>query len=447
MKKIFNTMLLLAATLLFSACTYEVDDTFDQSSAERIAAALKKNKQVLTSAENGWIMEYYAATGFGGYNVYVKFTEDDQVTVQNELFDAEESATSHYKLEQSEGVILSFDEYNKYFHYFSDPNGNVSGLGPYYDGTGMNGDLEFRMVSVTDDRIEMTGKKHGSKIVLTKVGEDFDWAAYKAQVEAVEESYSFSQYGFVVDDEMFRAEVSYRCFYVTINAGTEEEQEIGVPYIVKPEGLQFYRTLTLNGKDITGVTFVEDYDRSDIEWPAFNDASIVMVPVTPPLNQQFIEGRWWFTYSRLGEFAQPYWLQVQQILANEKSEDSQGEELYYAYVGQDTGGRFGLGFASRGKQTNKTFGGTICFDYTLEDEDIVTMWHNGKFAEDGKIYYNTVGIKPIAVPFGTGTADKRTFKLETDNSNRPSYITLVDQNDPTNVITVLRAVTTDPFDN
>lgn len=439
MKKILNIMLLLAATALFSACRYEVDDAFDKSSAERASAAIENDFKVLTSVPNGWIMRYYGTTGYGGYNVYAKFNTDNTVTVQSEFFRPDENgdglttATSHFKVEQSAGVILSFDEYNPIFHYFSDPL-NPDGIGA--EGIGMGGDLEFRIVSATANEVVMTGKKHDARIVMVPAPDDFDWDAYVAQVDAVEKSYEFQQYGFVVDTDTIPVEVAYRCFYLTMKNEAGEPTEVDVPYTVVPEGLLFYKPIELGGKTVTGIKYVEDYDREDIEWSSFEEGIVRMIPVTPPLNQQFVDGRWFFSWSNLGEFALPYFNQAKDKLKAEDSEDPKGERFYYCYIGLDSRDKFGFAFASQGIQTKKSFIGSAYMNYELDGEDTIKLWFSDSYADDGKVYFINTGLKVIKPVFGTDSKSPRTFKLKADNVHNPKTITMTDVDEPTNVITL-----------
>ena len=157
MKKIHLTFLWLAIVAAFTACKNEVDDVFDKSSAQRATEAIATCRQTLVGATNGWVMEYYGDTQYGGYNVLAKFDDNSLVTVQNEAYQSNKTFTSHFKLEQSQGVILSFDGYNDAFHYFSDPN-NPDGIGD--NGKGMLGDFEFRVLKVSADSILLRGKKH-----------------------------------------------------------------------------------------------------------------------------------------------------------------------------------------------------------------------------------------------------------------------------------------------
>ena len=73
MKKIFNLLFISLAVALYSSCTPEEENLFNDSSANRIEATLKADKEVLTSAKNGWLMEYYPSANltYGGYNILV----------------------------------------------------------------------------------------------------------------------------------------------------------------------------------------------------------------------------------------------------------------------------------------------------------------------------------------------------------------------------------------
>lgn len=59
MKKIINILIISLTVILYASCTPEENDIFPESSANRIAAALKADKDILTSAKNGWLIEYY----------------------------------------------------------------------------------------------------------------------------------------------------------------------------------------------------------------------------------------------------------------------------------------------------------------------------------------------------------------------------------------------------
>lgn len=125
------------------------------------------------------------------------------------------------------------------------------------------------------------------------------------------------------------ATTNYRRF--DINAVVDgEEVVVKAPYIVTAEGLKFYKPITLNGKTITGISYVENLEEGNEKWPAMNDASVTVVAMVPPINEQFVNGEWFIAYSNLGPYAKGYWNYVK------SGEEAIGEELYYAYFGTDT---------------------------------------------------------------------------------------------------------------
>ena len=117
MKKLVSNIWLITALVLgFVACTSEVDDVYDKPVSERVSDVIKNDMAILTSAQNGWVMYMYGDLVYGGYNVLCKFNDDHTVTVASEIAASDAMVTSHFKLIQSAGVVLSFDEYNEIFN-------------------------------------------------------------------------------------------------------------------------------------------------------------------------------------------------------------------------------------------------------------------------------------------------------------------------------------------
>ena len=273
MKKVYSFMFAVMGLLAYTSCTNEVDDVFDKSSAQRIQEAIEADKAVLTSAANGWMMEYYCGSQFGGYNVTCKFNADNTVTVQNEFYDPAESRTSHFRLEQSQGVILSFDEYNEFIHCFSDP---VNPFGMGQRSVGMNGDFEFRVLTACADSVVMLGKKHGQRIKMTPIANDFDVEAYLTAVTQVEEKMDASSYAIVIDEDTFAVSKSYRTLAIT---DPETDKDVSVSYIVTDRGFVFRNPIEFAGKTISGF----DYRDGNDGWlnPADNSVKLISAELRP----------------------------------------------------------------------------------------------------------------------------------------------------------------------
>ena len=436
MKKLMNIMMVCAVMAVFTSCKNEVDDVFDKTATERINAALTSYNDILKSASNGWIMYFYGSQQYGGYNVLMKFHDDATATIANERVSNETFSVptfpterSHYKLEQSAGVILSFDEYNSVFHYYSDPV-NPDGIGT--NGTGFGGDLEFRIISATPERIEMLGKKTLNKIVMVPLPANMIWDEYLCEIKRIEADMSAANvYVSVGGDSIPTATNSpYRRFTFTLKDANGNITTETAPYVVTLNGYKFYRKVTLNGKEVENFSYVPN----TMEYPESSDNSVQLRLVVPPLNQQFVKGWWYFyengmsadnaalwkTYAQAVSASQPTWTYLRYLQVGE-----------YEYQNAKT---FGLtGTNSYSHHYN--------IKYTLEGDDKIKFEQvtdfkglNGAYflrywgstlapciAQFTVVHYNAAD-GTLLNSGGTTVGEPHTFTLETDNLKAPTYI-------------------------
>lgn len=429
MKKIFKSLLLLTMIVL-SACTPEEDNLFGESSANRMEATLRANKDILVKATNGWHMEYYpsATQQYGGFNMLVSFTEDGKAHVSSEIYDATDVATSLYSLKQSAGPVLTFDTYNNIMHFFSDPK-NPAEVGA--EGKGMEGDFEFLFLSVEADKVVLQGKKTGSLIVMTPFkGES--WASYIDQIQTADETMSFKLFEYQVNGKKIPVSASYRTLKFTYEKNGEKVSVVE-PFIVTPTGYKLYAPLDIEGVLVDEFTF----EASSESFIATNGAAAKLVVVYPPLNEVLVTGDWYFAYSDIGAFGAPYWNTAKTALTGI------GEKLYYAYMGTYGTGLYGFCFASY--DGSSLWGGALGFTSQLIGEDEITYNFASSFAGDGKFYYDYAKFVYLLHPISSSTA--RTFKLTSDNDKKPTWIKLQDIAIPTNTITLYEDEVNWPFDN
>ena len=413
MKKILNILMILALTVVYTSCSNEVDDVFDKSSALRMQEALKNYKTILTTPANGWLMEYYGNTDYGGYNMFVKFSDNDMAEVANEVYGAGKTATSHYKLEQSGGVILSFDEFNEVFHFFSDPD-NILEIGD--KGKGMEGDLEFRIISATADSIVMTGKKHGSKIVMTPVQTDTDWNTYLEKVNQAEADMSFASYFFVVGDQSIEVKNSYHTLTFSYTNEMGELIDVEAPYILRTDGYHLYEPVTILGKTITDFTYKggEDYLFTT------NDADAIMKGYVMPLSEAFLTGNWYISYANMCDAMKGYWdFAAPGHLAKE------GETIGYAYYSSGSlfirSGNYWSGFdmapeALSDTQVKLTLTGWA--GSSTQQGNASYYWSSR--SDDGTYYFRYF-IYPLP----------GTYNMKANDTRNPTMIMLTDVDDPT----------------
>lgn len=420
MKRIYNILFTLIAVLAFTSCSNDIDEVFDKPSAERVNDAIAEYKTVLTSAENGWLMKYYpkANTKYGGYNLLLKFGTDGNVTAMSDALGADTKATSHYKLEQSASIVLSFDEYNKVIHFFSDP-ANPAGIGD--NGKGMEGDLEFRVLTATADSVVMLGKKRGTKIVMTPMAKDADWAETISHIDDLEQEMQFPRYTCEVNDVKYVATSSYRT--ITFTSSNAEEGSTTEPYIVTDKGIEFYEPITLNGVTIKGFNYKGG---DNYEFDA-TSGSAKMYGIIPPLTSQLQNGNWFFSVKNMGTYGQAYWNKCYEIC---QGEEVGGEEMSYAFFGtssfSSSNGKYGFVFVSANK-----YAGCLNCTATPVDDTHITL----KFAlsgdSNGIFYYNSGGYKYIIAALTAGSKGK-TYSIEGNDLKSPTVLKLVDVDNPDN---------------
>ena len=151
----------MVTAMMMASCTIEQDDLFSDSSANRADNAIAADIQVLTSAANGWLMQYFpdSQQSYGGYNTIVRFKTDGKVEVMGEVY-GDTTYVSLYSVTQSAGIVLTFDTFNPEFHAFSDPAAYIGGS----EGTGWDGDFDFSILKATAEEVVLKGKKTGNKI-------------------------------------------------------------------------------------------------------------------------------------------------------------------------------------------------------------------------------------------------------------------------------------------
>lgn len=405
MKKIYFLIAMVTATVLAS-CTKEQEDFFSDSSANRADAAIAANIQVLTSATNGWLMKYYpeAQQSYGGYNLIARFSSDGTVEVISE-FDSE-SATSLYSVTQSAGITLTFDTYNVPIHQFSDPGAPLGGN----QGTGLDGDYDFSILSATSEQVVLKGKKTGNHIVMTPMA-DTNWTAYFGRVAAVEASMLSNFYQVTIGNTNVEAAHNERTLVFNYQQDGEDVETVA-PYIVNPDGIEFYEPVEILGATLKGFKYAD----GSLTFDESTGSGLKLSKLKKSELELLTSSKWYVAYSLLGDYAQKYWEVMYQ------AEVEVGESVGYAYLNYSSG-RLAMTFYSSG------YVGNFYFAFTPLSDNEVTLKLQS-YDSNGQWYYKYAGWNYATAPF------KGTFKLSVDDDYVPSYIILEDVEEPTNVITL-----------
>lgn len=427
MKKIFNLLFISLAVALYSSCTPEEEDLFDDSSANRIEATLKADKEVLTSAKNGWLMEYYPSANltYGGYNILVSFAEDGTVQVASDIYDAGAKVASTYVLKQSAGPVLSFDTHNEIMHFFSDPH-NPGGIGS--DGKGMEGDFEFTIMEATKDKVILKGKKNLTKIIMTPLAETVAWKDFLQGVQDADEVFSqFIAYKYTEGDFKADVTVSYRNLAITYTEG-DNDVTVEAPYIITTEGnIKFREPLVLNGKSIEELKY-----QPDEKYGTFSPTNGVNALFTPtfPLNYLLLNNDWYFAMSGLGDpQAVARWnaIKTQVMPALGVPWDY---ALFTPYDATTTAFYWSCGGTE----------GFLLFNNKTAGDNQVNFTFASRGSNFGITLWNNYNWSYMVYPF-----NGKTFTLSADSDENPTVITMTDNSNSKNTIKLYKEEILDPF--
>ena len=253
---ILTALLLLALAGLSTSCLKDQKDLFDKTAAARMQDALSNAKNVLTSASNGWKMEYYAGNSqadWGGYNLVLQFT-DTEVTATSER-DASLTTTTYYKLTTDDGPVLSFDTYTEVLHYFATP----AGSGSLYQGRG--GDYEFLILEATSQKVVLKGKRSGKICTLYPLSGDGN--AFLTSILEKEEAFVIGEAHGTLGDKKTGAEfdLDHHQIYLfeeDAEGNAIDSTEVSSPFIFTTTGIKLYDTLNVNGASVTYFDFDND---------------------------------------------------------------------------------------------------------------------------------------------------------------------------------------------
>ncbi|MFC2621636.1 MAG: DUF4302 domain-containing protein [Prevotella denticola] len=403
MKKTYRLLFALTALVFTASCTPEVEDAFDKPSPDRIAEAISETKDILTAAPNGWKMAYQGSGGFGGFNILCKFDKKDNVFCEEESDHAK--ATSHYTVQQGQGVLLSFDSFNAALHKYSDPVGKINGKSVGKDGKGFQGDFEFRVMSCTKDSIVLEGRKHGDRVVMTPMPEDLTWNSFFTQIATVASGMSSERYNIIIDKDTLPARMNLHTLHTTDKNG----KAVAIPFIYTPQGIEVLKADSLNGRKLTAFTY-----STDDKWVDPNDKSVMLSPrdITP--LEAFFSDNWTINVGYSSTAEMNVWKAAAAYAA------SKNMEIVTVYFSTTPG------FLSLSSYVGDNWGNLRTL-YSTSGKDQITIKGfrpnpKGTANErNGAVFYNQYKLKDIANTFLVNE-QATDYTLSIDNPKHPLWL-------------------------
>lgn len=428
-------ILTLAVFFSTQACVDDIDDAFDLPASTRMTAALQEARDILISAPNGWLLEYYSAPGeVGGYTLLLAFKADGTVTIagESELADCGITdsvplrSTSLYQLKSDTGPTLTFDTYNSIFHIFSDPNP---------DGIGLSGDYEYTIEKATADEILLQGKKSNVKLALRKFPADTDWDTYLTDINILVNKAVAPDYTMNLEGQSIKI-VQENSYGRTFLFQNEIGEDLGsTSYIYTSTGIKFYEPVTLDGKTMQNFDYNADKEAFVCTDEGIQaEIQLVFIPV----NEYFTAypGRWFFNSKLMSGIMLNTWNQGCQILTQKT-----GEKMYAAfleYSPSDDMAFFNFICASDGTSANGLL--SVIYSTVPDTENQILIEFEGRANQTGIVYYQNYGMNYlIAGITGWGLEmDYRHYSIEADNPRLPRKLVFTEVDDPSNQFTLTR---------
>ncbi len=250
------------AALLLGGCKIVDDAVFDDISTQRITDYIEACDAVLGEAPAGWKLVYYPDdTQYGAYTFLMEFNKETNEVLM--LWDGSAHySESTYSFNTSRGPVLNFDTYSV-LHLLADPNPDVAGGKA---GIGYNGEYEFAIKGVSDDKDEIYLETKKGRLPVTLVHADpEDWDSLSECIEMQErfvenqaDNQRFYRY-LEIDGQsaLFFYSPTMRMAYIAYAESETETAALKIPYRITSEGIRFNEKVTFAGVTFEGFSIDE----------------------------------------------------------------------------------------------------------------------------------------------------------------------------------------------
>ena len=304
------SLYLMAFLVAFAACRKEDKPAFDQSPDERVNATLAKYQELLAGSQYGWKAVVHPSGG-GAYSFYFKFTNQNRVVMYSD-FDSTSAVTpreSSYRLKALQQPSLIFDTYS-YLHLLADPNeaaviqSDINALRGGKLGVGLQSDFEYALDSSTADKVFITGRQHGTRVVLTKATQQEAAAVENRQLgNAVVQLQNLNKILFYFK----RLTIGGKAYDVSINENTKliaftwtdangTVRTFNTTFYFTTDGIEFSTPFNDGTQTITGFTGITWNAAGGSFTVTANNSTGTIAGVNSPIAvDKTAPERWWTT--------------------------------------------------------------------------------------------------------------------------------------------------------
>ena len=322
--------------ILNSSCLKQPIENFESNPSERINQRIAEALSLIATPNQSWVLYYYPHESriFGGYTLFLKFTEEGKVSISNDLELGQIPIESDFRIIAEQGPLLSFNSFNKNIHYFSEPGGD-SGMGPV--DTGMGGDFEFIVMEASATLFILKGKRTGTILEMHAIEDELLAPTRTAYYQASEQFNSFITLNYIkADGELIPMLLNDRTLLIPSYPDLER-----MSFRVTETGLDFFENQELDGISFKTLIYRLPTAEFPLGYYANEGNQIRFAGVAPNLNQILNRSALFTSLSNMGPLGDLYWSFGHQQLV------SSGINTSSISIGS-SGGQQGLFFRTSG---------------------------------------------------------------------------------------------------
>ncbi|MBR0526356.1 MAG: DUF4302 domain-containing protein [Prevotella sp.] len=412
-----------------TGCQMKEDDLFDQDPANRSDAWMADYRRVFNNNQYGWAL-YTMNPTYGRHpSVQTYAVRFDQVnstfyksisTVRMPGVADKDSLVSMYSFKMDNGIVLSFDTYNGFFHYYADQS--------QYFAQDLQGDFEFCLdrYSENEDTIFGRGKTKQLPFVMIKL--PVTAPEYQAACDSIQSFYSPYNCSFVCEGDTLPARFLGTYQNLSIWMDDDDPRLDGHLYSYGNlvGGLYFLEPIEYKGHIIKEMKITAEKDGyEDIH----GQARIIPKPFANYWIYDEENDSRFFGYSALGTWTQAEWDKARNAI--NKSGKQKADDLHYITLATD-------GFGGLDLIINSWFGSDEVH-YPMEmkkmsNDEIAVKW-TGKETSGRSYKFYDIGYKYIVDAFASKD-EWRTYKISARSGSvmSPGEFQLTEESNPDNSI-------------
>lgn len=419
------TLSLCLALLALSGCQMKEDDLFDTDPANRADAWMADYRRVFNNNEHGWAL-YTDNPTYGRHpsvNTYaVQFDQQYSTFFRTSgtgnlpAVAGIDTIKSMYSFKMDNGIVLSFDTYNGFFHYFADQS--------QYFSQDLQGDYEFCLESYSENEDTIFG--HGKTKLLPFVMIKLPVTAkdYQEACDSIQSNYAPYNCSFVCAGDTLPAR--FLSGYQNFNIWMEDDDPSIDGHLYSygnlVGGIYFLEPIEYKGRIIKEMKLKADKSGYD---DVCGLGEIIPKPMADYFwTDQEYDSRFW-GYSCLGPWTKGEWDKARKALDGSRFKSDQ---LVYICLSSDGHNNIEL-------VVNMWYGSETHFPLEMkrvDNDHIALKWTGTETSGLGYKIYD-LGFNYILDAIAPKDEFK-TFRISSQGGSKmsPSELTLIDDSNPDN---------------